>query len=322
LLAQSSGTDQLLQAVSAVDESVVWVSGHGGTYARTTDGGTTWAAAMVPNADTLQFRDIHAVDSQTAYLLGAGPSDMSRIYKTVDGGATWDLQWVNPEPDGFYDCIDFWDADRGAVYGDEVDGQLSILVTEDGGATWDKVPSDRLPRALAGEGGFAASGLCLVTGADGVGWIATGAADSARVLRTEDYGRTWSVAVTPLVAGSAAGFTAVSFRDGLNGIGLGGDISAPDEFSDNVAVTFDGGLTWTLAGRPQISGAFYGGLYVPGIDQPWVVGVGPGGADYSTDNGLSWVSLDTLNYWAVGFASPSAGWMVGPGGRITKVSMY
>ena len=62
LTPQSSGTDQLLQAVSAVDDSVVWVSGHGGSYARTTDGGTTWEAGMVPDADTLQFRDVHAVE--------------------------------------------------------------------------------------------------------------------------------------------------------------------------------------------------------------------------------------------------------------------
>jgi hypothetical protein len=34
------------------------------------------------------------------------------------------------------------------------------------------------------------------------------------------------------------------------------------------------------------------------------------------------MSLDTLSYWAVGFATPTAGWLVGPGGRITKVRMY
>ena len=44
LESQVSGTDVLLQAVSAVDEEVVWVSGHGGTWARTLDGGATWTA--------------------------------------------------------------------------------------------------------------------------------------------------------------------------------------------------------------------------------------------------------------------------------------
>ena len=84
LTAQVSGTTRLLQAVSPVDEMIVWVSGHRGTYARTTDGGETWEAAVVPDADTLQFRDVHAVDEHTAYLLGAGPGDMSRIYQTTD----------------------------------------------------------------------------------------------------------------------------------------------------------------------------------------------------------------------------------------------
>lgn len=322
LLAQVSGTTQLLQAVSPVSESVVWVSGHGGTYARTTDGGATWVAAMVPDADTLQFRDVHAVDGNTAYLLGAGPGDMSRIYKTTDAGVTWELQWVNPNPDGFYDCIDFWDTDRGAAYGDEVDGHLSIVTTVDGGATWTAVPEDRLPPAQENEGGFAASGLCLATGPDGLGWIATGAADTARVLMTEDYGHTWSAVATPIAGGGAAGLTAVSFRDSRHGIILGGNIAEPEGRSDNVALTADGGRTWTLAGRPTIAGAFYGGLYVPGVDAPWVVGVGPAGADYSVDDGRTWMPLDTLAYWAVGFATPTAGWLVGPGGRITKVAMY
>jgi photosystem II stability/assembly factor-like uncharacterized protein len=322
LTPQVSGTTQLLQAVSPVNDSVIWVSGHGGTYARTTDGGASWTAAVVPDADTLQFRDVHAVDANTAYLLGAGPADMSRIYKTTDAGATWELQWVNSHPEGFYDCIDFWDAERGAVYGDEVDGHLSLLTTSDGGTTWSPVPPERLPAAQDGEGGFAASGLCLITGPDGRGWVATGAADTARVLMTENYGHSWTAVNSPIPGGSGAGHTAVSFRGGSHGIVLGGNIAEPEGRTDNVAVSHDGGNTWAVAGRPTITGAFYGGGYVPGVDAAWVVGVGPGGADYSVDNGASWVSLDTLTYWAVAFATPTAGWMVGPGGRITKVRMY
>ncbi len=48
LEAQGSGTTALLQAVSVVDENIVWVSGHRATYARTVDGGTTWEAGVVP----------------------------------------------------------------------------------------------------------------------------------------------------------------------------------------------------------------------------------------------------------------------------------
>ena len=52
-----------------------------------------------------------------------------------------------------------------------------------------------------------------------------------------------------------------------------------------------------------------------------MVATGPKGAAWSPDEGGQWFSLaDTQNYWAVAFASPAAGWLVGTGGRILKVS--
>ena len=77
---QRSGTTRLLQAVSPVDSSVVWVSGHGSTWMRTTDGGRTWAGGVVPNADSLEFRDVHAASASEAWLLSAGPGERSRVY--------------------------------------------------------------------------------------------------------------------------------------------------------------------------------------------------------------------------------------------------
>jgi photosystem II stability/assembly factor-like uncharacterized protein len=183
---QSSGTTALLQAVRAVSDSVVWVSGHRGTWARTTDGGRTWRAAQVPGADTLQFRDVFALDADRAWLMSAGPGALSRIYRTADGGATWELQFTNPEPTGFYDCLDFWDARRGLAFSDQVNGKVMILATADGGARWALVPESALPAALPDEGGFAASGTCLVTRPGGHAWIATGNAPRSRVLHTSD----------------------------------------------------------------------------------------------------------------------------------------
>src|SRR5690349_18144373 len=86
---QRSGTNALLIAVSPVDERTVWVSGSGGTWLRTTDGGATWQTGRVAGADSLQFRDVHAVDANTAYLLSIGDGPQSRIYKTTDAGAHW-----------------------------------------------------------------------------------------------------------------------------------------------------------------------------------------------------------------------------------------
>src|SRR3954468_3359892 len=91
---QRSGTNALLIAVSPVDERTVWVSGSAGTWLRTTGGGATWQNGRVPGADSLQVRDVHAVDANTAYLLSIGDGPQSRIYKTTDAGAHWALQFT------------------------------------------------------------------------------------------------------------------------------------------------------------------------------------------------------------------------------------
>jgi len=319
LAAQRSGTTALLQAVSAPSARVAWVSGHRGTYAVTTDGGASWRAAVVPEGDSLQFRDVYAVDERTAWLLAAGDGDRSRIYHTTNGGQTWTLQFRNTEPRAFYDCLDFWDARRGLAFSDAVDGRFGILTTSDGGRTWVRVPDEALPAARAGEGAFAASGTCVITGTGGRAWISTGnASPESRILYTADYGRSWSVFLTPLSAGEAAGAATLTFRDTLHGVALGGPLGRPTERGDRTAVTGDGGRTWTLGGRPAMAGAVYGSAYLPRT--PALVAVGPGGMDWSTDDARSWSRLDTLAYWSVGFARTGrAGWAVGPNGRITKL---
>jgi photosystem II stability/assembly factor-like uncharacterized protein len=237
----------------------------------------------------------------------------------VDGGESWELQFVNPEPAGFYDCLEFRDAENGLLYGDAVDGELRILRTTDGGRRWELLRGKDLPAALPGEGGFAASGTCVELGSGGRAWIGTGAAETARVLVSGNDGRTWTAYPTPLAGGEAAGIFTVSFRDSLHGAILGGDLSRPDAYYDNVAVTTDGGATWTLAGRPAMPGAVYGASYVPGAPTPTLVALGPEGADWSVDDGRTWVSADTTAWWGVDITSPEAGWAAGPEGRIARI---
>lgn len=320
LVVQSSGTQSLLQAVSVVSPTVVWVSGHRGTYARTTDGGTTWRAGVVPDADTLQWRDVHAVSADTAYLLSAGNGDLSRIYKTHDGGASWIQQFVNQDSAAFFDCFAFWDSRRGVAFSDAVDGRFVLLVTSDG-ATWVPVPGDALPPAQPAEGSFAASGTCVATQPGGHAWVGTGNAPTARVLHTADYGRTWTATPVPVEGGEAAGLASVVFRDPRNGLALGGPIGRPSDTSVVVARTANGGASWSAAGWPGFAGAIYGAAYVPNAPTPTVVAVGPRGASLSRDEGATWTVIDTLSYWSVGAAAPDAIWLVGPTGRIVKMSV-
>ncbi len=318
-LVQESGTTARLRGVSVVDGEVAWASGAGGTCVRTTDGGATWKGVVVPEAAGLDFRDVHAVDARTAYLLSIGAGELSRVYKTTDGGATWARSYRNPDPRGFLDAIAFRDADHGLALGDPVDGRFVVLATVDGGRTWARTPASGMPEALPGEGAFAASGTCLVVDGRGHAWFATGGAARARVFRSSDDGQTWAVADTPIRAGNpSSGVFSMAFSDDGHGVAVGGDYRRPDEAGGNLATTSDGGQTWTAAAGPRPSGFRSAVAYVPGRAGPTLVAVGPSGSDLSEDGGRTWRTLGPGGFHALGFAHPGVGWAVGEGGRIGR----
>ena len=322
---QNSGTTQRLQAISPVNENVAWASGVGGTFAVTTNGGRRWRAGVVPGGEALQFRDVHGVSAKIAYLLAAGVGSDSRIYKTVDGGETWELQFTAEQAAAFYDCFDFWSPNRALVMGDAVNGRFPILRTRNGGEDWNRI-GRLLPPAQAGEAAFAASGTCLETVGTDHAWIATGAAASARILATTDGGQTWKSYATPIQPQGTpvSGLTTVAFRDTRHGITAGGDVVATDREPHNVAVSDDGGKTWELVDGTPFPGAAYGLSYAGAEDGDFVrtvVITGPGGAAWSRNEGNSWHRLPGIEgFWAVGFADPQHGWLVGTEGRIVKVS--
>jgi photosystem II stability/assembly factor-like uncharacterized protein len=319
--AQTFGSGALLQAVSVVSSSVVWVSGHQGTWGRTTDGGATWTVGRVAGADTLQFRDVEAMSADTAILLGAGNGDLSRIYRTTDGGQSWSLRYTNPDSAAFYDCMSFWDSRRGIAFSDAVSGRFVLLSTSDGGASWQRVPDGALPPAQPGEGSFAASGTCIAARAGGKAWIGTGNAPTARVLMTRDYGESWHAIPVPVRGGEASGLASIIMRDDMHGLAFGGPIGAPDDTAITAAATADGGESWTPVGWPGLRGAVYGAAYVPGASTPTVVAVNPHGVAVSRDDGKSWNVIDDSSAWSVGAASPSAIWIVGPRGRVVRLGL-
>ena len=321
LTPQRSGTKALLIGLDAVDERVVWVAGTGGTWARSVDGGSTWSSGVVAGAESLQFRDVHAVNDRTAWLLSIGNGPESRIYRTDDAGGNWALQFQAEDPRAFYDCFDFWSDTAGLAFSDGVDGAFPLIATADG-RTWSPLPTDRLPGASEGEGSFAASGTCVVARGDSLAWFGTGAGAEARVFRTADRGRSWEAVATPLVHGtSTTGIASLAFLDDLRGAAMGGDVGAPDQAIESVAVTEDGGRTWRLAGRPARPGAVFGGAFVPGAPTPTLVAVGPTGVAVSTDFAATWTTIDTLSHWSVTFGGPGVGWAVGPDGRVTRIDV-
>jgi photosystem II stability/assembly factor-like uncharacterized protein len=318
---QASNTTVRLRGVSAVSESVAWASGNLGTYARTTDGGRTWHSAVVPGAEALDFRDVDAFDASTAYLLAIGEGDKSRIYKTTDGGKTWALQFRNENPAAFFDAMAFWDRDHGIAMSDPVAGRFLVITTSDGGRTWMPAPPERMPPALEGEGGFAASGTCIAVEGKSNVWFGTGGPAGARVFRSSDGGRTWAVAPAPLAAGRAAGVFSLTFWDARHGVAVGGDYTKEKDSTGNAATTDDGGRTWkAVRGNARPAGYRSAVARVPGAPSPTLVAVGPSGTDYSLDGGRTWKPLGAEGFHAASFAAgrQSAGWAVGENGLIAR----
>jgi photosystem II stability/assembly factor-like uncharacterized protein len=344
---QSSGVTARFRGISAVSDTVVWASGSNGTIVRTIDGGKTWQTiAPPPDTQKLDFRDIDAIDDKTAYVLSIGPGEASRIFKTSDGGQTWAAQFVNRDEKAFFDAMVFWDARRGVAVSDSVDGRFVLLLTIDGGVTWTPAPAAGLPPALPNEGAFAASGTNLTVpvskaprvssrsessrnaspAAPGGGqhvWLGTGAAATARVLRSSDGGRTWTAATTPLPAGPSSGIFSIAFRDARHGVIVGGDYKNEAGAVDNVAVTSDGGATWTLVKDKGLSGFRSVVAYIPRKGSRALVAVGPSGADLSTDDGRSWRPIEPApggGFHTFSIApSGQMGWGAGEKGRIARL---
>jgi len=311
---QYTDSTALFIGLSAVDEQVVWVSGNGGRFVRTDDGGQSWTGGTVPGAEDLQFRDVHAFDADHAFLLSIGNGPSSRIYRTADGGTSWTLVFQNEDPNAFFDCFSFWNPSRGLAFSDSHEGRFHLISTEDGGQTWSRIDPALLPEAREGEGAFASSGTCVVTRPGGHAWFSTGASGvDTRILRTEDYGASWSEAPTPIASSSpSSGVFSLTFLDDSIGMALGGEYGNPDTLVVNVAVTSDGGASWSVPGQSHVTGAIFGGSYVPGAPTPSVVVVAPTGTDFSKDNGRTWTRIDSTSFWTVGFVSPGAGWAAGP----------
>jgi photosystem II stability/assembly factor-like uncharacterized protein len=316
-VAQNSGTNASLRGASALSPKHVWASGTGGAYLHSTDGGATWSAQKVPGAEDLDFRDIQAVGAQTVYLLSIGPGAKSRIYKTTDGGARWNLRFTNPDAKGFFDALAFWDARRGIILGDPVDGRFAIFTTSDGGEHWERRTT---PAAVPGEGAFAASGTCLITAGRQDAWFVTGGAGGARVFHSADSGRSWTVATTPIRNDApAAGIFSIAFSDAKHGVIVGGDYTKSEAADHSVAVTSDGGRTWTEPAGAHPKGFRSAVAFLPSRKM-WLA-VGTSGSDVSYDNGANWKAFDSGAYNAIAVAPGGEAWAVGPQGRVAVLRL-
>ena len=275
------------------------------------DLGNTWKRLHIAGGEQLDFRGIVAFDETTAYVMSSGEGDKSRIYKTMDGGETWKLEFTDKRPSFFLDAL-VCSRDCYAL-SDPVDGKF-VLVGAQNGENWKELPSDAMPAALPGEGAFAASGTALAMDNDGDLFFGTGGGKSARVFHSPDFGKTWTVAETPIVSGNPSSgiFSIVATPWAV--IAVGGDYKDPSRPYRVAAYSTDRGKTWSLAAQ-QPGGyrsavvALYGAM----------LAVGPTGEDISDDFGAHWKHTDSLDLNAAFVLDIDNGWAVGAKGTIARL---
>jgi len=315
---QTSGIDTNLRGVSAADNPdatdqhvVVWACGSNGVILFSSDLGKTWKRLHVAGGDALDFRSIVAFDAKTALVMSSGEGEKSRIYKTTDGGENWKLEFTDKRPSFFLDSL-VCDGDCYAL-SDPVDGKF-VLVAGHNGEDWKELPSDAMPAALPSEGAFAASGTALAMNNDGDLYFGTGGGKAARVFHSPDFGKTWTVAETPIASGNASSGIFSIVLDARSLIAVGGDYKDPKRPDRVAAYSLDDGKTWQLAAQQP-------GGYRSAVVRLYgaMLAVGPTGEDISYDQGAHWKRTDSLDLNAAFVLDIYNAWAVGAKGTIARL---
>jgi len=301
-----------------VDGSTVWVSGTGGSFARTGDGGKNWQWSRVAGCEDLDFRSIAAFSDKVAVIANAGSP--ATILKTVDGGASWKKTFADDSGTLFFDAMAFWDGTAGICLGDPLGGACCMLATDDAGETWSRMPEGSLPGMAEGEAHFAASGTCIAAfGKSGLCFVSGGLV--SRYFRSADRGKSWLVRDLPLMHGTASrGAFSVVVIGERDAAVVGGDYAQPELNVDTVAWTADGGLSWQpAAGFPP--GGYNSCIACAAVAGDTVlVATGTQGSHASADGGRTWTMLDPEPFNAVAFGKDgSSGWAVGTDGRVSMI---
>lgn len=307
-------------ALQAVSDTKVWFAGKRGIWGYTEDAGLSWHIDSI-KADTVypQFRSIAVLNDSTVLLLSiASPA---YLFKTTNKGKTWRLVYKNTNKDIFYDGMVFYDSKHGVALGDPIDGCFQLIKTEDAGESWKQVDCANIPKALPGEGCFAASNSSLDIFSKQV-WFATGGIHS-RVFHSGDKGKRFEVYNSPLLEGEQmTGIFSIDFLNESMGVIAGGNYKKTDTSIVSFALTHDGGKTWNPVKTKR---PFFGAcvkfrtsneLFITGADGTFSYNIKTGKTIELKDKSGAALKFGTLRF------SPSgkALWLANPKGQIALIN--
>lgn len=305
-----------IRAIEVWNDTTVWFGSDQGVVG--VIGGKKPKLAQLKYNDTLlAFRSI-ARNSNAVFLLNAGSPAV--LYKSHFNGNEAEFMtevYSENHPAVFYDAMSFSDEMRGVAMGDPTHGCMSVLLTTNGGLSWRKISCEILPKTLQGEAGYAASNSTLVTKDSNI-WLASGGS-VARVFYSPDFGKSWEVFNTPIVAGQAMqGIYSMDFYDDKHGVIFGGDWNFKTDNMANKAITRDGGKTWQLVNGGSNPGYRSCVQFFPESNAQEIIAVGSEGIDYSFDGGINWKKLSNEGFYTLRFVDTQTAYVAGKG-RISKI---
>ncbi len=315
---QSTNMSGSMRGLDVLNEHCVWISGSGGEYCFTTDGGANWTKSVVPGAESLDFRDVHVFSEKSALVMSAGPGEASRIYRTDDAGQSWVLCFTNTDSLAFFDGMDFLNDNEGIIFSDPIDAKINLMVTKDGGRSWARLNPTVLPDLKVGEYAFAASGTSAMYDKLGGIWIATGGS-VARIWHANSIDGPWEISSVPVIQGDpAAGLFSVAPQSDTRVIAVGGHYQKMDIMGSNVVIWDENNQEWLV---PE------GGKSLPfmecvrWISSKAVVAAGPPGVFFSPDQGENWsrISDDGFHTFDVS-RKGRVGWLALNKGVVKRMS--
>ncbi len=311
------------------------------TVVRSVDEGNTWKVRTVGGVvSNLEIANVSGVDSNISFASLYPPTATltnQGIYRTLNGGVNWTNRTVGKFGGAsFVNWVHFWDGAHGLAMGDAVGGYFEIYITNDTANTWTRVPNTGLTLTPFNAGEYGIVNLFAPAG-DSVIYFGT---QYGRVLKSSDYGLTWTNSTSPFFDSTVTttqAFTQMEFKNKMEGIlvttkGVAG--SGVD--SVRIAKTIDGGVTWNVTN--------YGGAnwwspshtsYVPGTSKivtsggslVSVAAAGNGtparGTTISYDNGVNFEVLDSSQFnYTVQFFDDSTGYASGEVSTVSNNGVF
>lgn len=312
--------NRTLSSISIVDASVIWAIALDNSaapdytikeFTKSTNGGETWTSGTIDlgaNTTGLGITSISAISDEIAWITAAPDvSDLGGVWKTTDGGLTWTKQatalFTNPD-DSYTSFVHFWDASNGVTGGDTESGTFEIYTTSDGGNNWNRVIGANIPASLVGETGYV--GVTSVIG--NTFWFGTSA---GRIFKSTDKGLSWTA--SDAVVSTDFALDRFTFSDANKGLLAKYTLDQPTVLYS----TNDGGANWipvTSSGTISKDHIAYipGTAIVVSSQEKNTSNGGNAGSSYSTDNGVTWITIDTgVFHGRLAFLNDSFGFSAG-----------